>query len=576
MSSGYNYNPNPPRAWSRVQNRCTYFEEGNPYDQIYIPLTGQSVSQAEANYEEKLYYKGNILQYKANSSSLTKKQRYSQLAKGFGPNRTKVFATQTQTYTNPNTTGLLRVNYSTFPFPNQLVGKPNNISGPFQYDVQSPFDCSNNSVQDGGNLVCGTYANPCTGEIIQNNLSSATICNPSYCSDVPGRPIELCWNNKLQTFFPRQRYFMNNSGNKWPQGYKGFVSAVRPGPPYLMLDSYTSTTATLSWTNPNEKCAQITSYNIYKNNILIESVPYTSNMQPITISGLMDINNFYITSLIINIEENSTIIESNPSNFVTSYNIPFTTTGSPTINYLNNYYTLTFNTTGSITFDYNFYVDMLAIGGGGGGGGSNAQNNYRGGGGGGGGGGIGVLLNAYIEPATYSIIVGSGGSGGKKGITDDNEYGEGVLPGASGGDTKISKNNDASNYLTATGGTGGKTYYQNSLGGISGISEKSTSYTNNVFYNYNTANGGNGYKNMNSVYSNGTANISSTIKPDILKNIAFNSGGDGGSQFNNSNGNNGNTYGSGGGGGAYSLDNVKSYTGGKGGDGIVIIKFKYP
>lgn len=575
MSSGYNYDPKPPRAWSRVQNSCTYFEEGNPYDQIYMPLTGQSVSQAQANYEEKLYYKGNILQYKGNSSSLTKKQRYSQLAKGFGPNRTKVFATQTQTYTNPNTNGLLRINYSTFPFPNQLVGKPNNISGPFQYDVQSPFDCSNNSVQDGGNLVCGTYANPCTGEIIQTNPSSATICNPSYCSDVPGRPIELCWNNKLQTFFPRQRYFMNNSGNKWPQGYKGFVSAVRPGPPYLMLDSYTSTTATLSWTNPNEKCAQITSYNIYKNNILIESVPYTSNMQPITISGLTDINNFYVTSLIINIDENSTIIESNPSNFVTSYNIPFTTTGSPIINYTNNYYTLTFNSTGSITFDYNFYVDMLAIGGGGGGGGSNAQNNYRGGGGGGGGGGIGVLLNAYIEPGTYSIIVGTGGSGGKKGIYEYNDYGQGVLPGASGGETKISKNNDTSNYLTATGGTGGKTYYQNSLGGISGTS--TSSYTNNGFYNYNTANGGNGYKNMNSVYSNGTANISSTsIKPDILKNIAFNSGGDGGGQFNNSNGNNGNTFGSGGGGGAYSLDNVKSYTGGKGGDGIVIIKFKYP
>ena len=73
------YNPNPTRVWSRVQNQCTYIQPGSNYSQIYVPLSGQTVSQAQANYEEKLYYKGNILQYKANSATLTKKQRYSQL-----------------------------------------------------------------------------------------------------------------------------------------------------------------------------------------------------------------------------------------------------------------------------------------------------------------------------------------------------------------------------------------------------------------------------------------------------------------------------------------------------------------
>jgi hypothetical protein len=30
----------------------------------------------------------------------------------------------------------------------------------------------------------------------------------------------------MQTWFPRNNLTMNNSGNKWPQNYKGFVSAL--------------------------------------------------------------------------------------------------------------------------------------------------------------------------------------------------------------------------------------------------------------------------------------------------------------------------------------------------------------
>ena len=74
MSNSYVYNPTPPRVWSRVQNQCTYVDPsaGYPYTPVYIPLTGQTTSLAQANYEEKLQYKGNILQYKGNSSRLTK------------------------------------------------------------------------------------------------------------------------------------------------------------------------------------------------------------------------------------------------------------------------------------------------------------------------------------------------------------------------------------------------------------------------------------------------------------------------------------------------------------------------
>ena len=264
MSNSYNYNPRPPRVWSRVQNQCTYADaSNNVYQSVYIPLTKQTVTLAQANYEDKLLQKGNILQYKGNSSQLTKKQKYSQLAKGFGPNRTKVFATQSETYTNPNTTGLLRVNSSILPFPNDLVGQPNNISGPFQYAVPNPDGCTGFSVQDGGNLVCGTYVNPCTGAILQTGATSSVICNPASASNVPGFST-LCWDTKVQTWFPRQRYVMTNSGNKWPEGYKGFVSAVTitPEAPVLTI-GVGCCDVVLNWDNITNKCISLISSHKY-------------------------------------------------------------------------------------------------------------------------------------------------------------------------------------------------------------------------------------------------------------------------------------------------------------------------
>ena len=269
------YLPIPARVWSRVQNPCVYNLLPSNVRTAYIPLTNQTVSLARANYQEKLLYKGNILQHKKNSFPMSKKQKYTQIAKGLGPNRKKVYATQSQTYTNPNTTGLLRVNYSEIPFPNEIVGAPNNISGPYQYNVPNPFDCPTNSLQDGGNLVCGTYTNPCTGEIIESSVVSADIYNPSYCSDVPGAPIELYWNKKVQSWFPRQRYTMNNSGDKWPQGYKGLVSAVRPKPPVISLVYETDDIIEISWAVVTSDCLPISSFNVYINNTFYINIKNT-------------------------------------------------------------------------------------------------------------------------------------------------------------------------------------------------------------------------------------------------------------------------------------------------------------
>ena len=43
------YLPIPPKVWSRVQNQCTFIIPNSDYTQSFIPLTGQTVSQAQAN-----------------------------------------------------------------------------------------------------------------------------------------------------------------------------------------------------------------------------------------------------------------------------------------------------------------------------------------------------------------------------------------------------------------------------------------------------------------------------------------------------------------------------------------------
>jgi methyl-accepting chemotaxis protein len=241
------YNPFPARVWSRVQNKCTYVDEDSLYNEAYIPLTGQTLTLADAKDEMQMFYKGNILQHKGNSARLTKSQRYSQLARMAGPNRTKVFATQTTTYTNPNTSGLLRVGYSEYNFPNQISGAANNISGPFNYGTPNPNGCPETVIKEGGQLVCGTYADPCSGEIYKQEAPNSTIYNLSSASDVPGNSV-LSWNTKIQTWFPRQKYKMNNSGDKWPINYKGFIRAMQPGkpcPPIVTIQRYEVSAKTL-------------------------------------------------------------------------------------------------------------------------------------------------------------------------------------------------------------------------------------------------------------------------------------------------------------------------------------------
>ena len=247
---GPKYSPIPTREWTRFENRCIYNVVSTDY-------------RAAA-----MLKKGNILQYKKNSANYTKAQIYSKIATGMWTNRTTTWAAQSETYTNPNTASLKRVNYTNI-----------NISGPIPVPTVEPLTCSvpsNNNIPsnnnpiipsdnhpivdpvpspiipelgplinpvespiipniqpaaipaiivipDAGSLLCNISENICTGEIYK--VTKSQNCYPTSDSDVPGRIEYLCYDNSLPTYYPKTKLTYGTSGTKWPQGAKIIRSA---------------------------------------------------------------------------------------------------------------------------------------------------------------------------------------------------------------------------------------------------------------------------------------------------------------------------------------------------------------
>ena len=337
--NGQCYLPQPPRAWSRVQNSCT-FENGsdtntNANTLVQLPYSTKQVPASSLGQEIAMINKGNVLQYKINSSSLTQNQRYSKIAKGQWTNRTKTFASQsTRGYTNPNTQSLMRVGGSNV----TITGQPTDFPVTCPINIRPvnrvlPLQVSNTNnnqvlppppppppggtgnvmpmvpvpivepvvIQDFGNLVCGTKEDLCTGLLIMPiQLDN---CHPTTDSDVPGQIQDLCWNDGNPTWYPRQQYLMTNSANKWPVNAP-LLSAVKPATPVLTL-TIASGVNTLSWITTTV-CLPISSYNVYQNNLLIAN---TTNLNYNVVFNNTLVNEFYVISL-------SGTIESNPSNIV--------------------------------------------------------------------------------------------------------------------------------------------------------------------------------------------------------------------------------------------------------------------
>lgn len=312
------YLPQPPRAWSRVQNSCSLITDTDNNGLVRDPYTGQLVPATVLAERIAMLNKGNVLQYKANSSNLTKSQKYAKIAKGQWVNRNTTWATQsTRGYTNPNTTSLKRSgnvqNIAIDPITGAIIGPtiappscPNPInpvneglpsngggSDVNDPDIPPPVEPTPGSntnppiipvtplelivIQDGGSLICSVQENICTGEI-KSSLSQI-LCHPTTDSDVPGTIQDLCWNDGMQTWYPRSRYVMTNSGNKWPVNAE-LAGAIQIYAPYITSVTSNLNTVTISWTF-NASCLPASNFNIYQDGILIQTVAgniFTTNV----------------------------------------------------------------------------------------------------------------------------------------------------------------------------------------------------------------------------------------------------------------------------------------------------------
>jgi hypothetical protein len=254
---GKTYIPNPPRLWNRVQ----------------LPCSTYNLSPMQYN-EYLMKQKGNILQYKNNSSCFTKKQIYSLMAQKKWTNRNTTWATQNdQGYTNPNSKSLKRNNTT------NII-----ISGPVIIETSLPITCPyvpstqinvlpNNEqsqggegdgpnpelppvepesggggtalpftpnedvptepivVPDYGTLSCNITENPCT--LYSETKQANQFYHPTSDSNVPGKIELLYWDENTQTWYPRQQRVMNTSDNKWP-----YTSGPPTDPTYIAATSY--------------------------------------------------------------------------------------------------------------------------------------------------------------------------------------------------------------------------------------------------------------------------------------------------------------------------------------------------
>lgn len=334
------YLPIPPREWSRVQNSCSLVYDNQNTSSVRLPYSGKLVPASTLDLEYAMLNKGNVLQYKKNSSLLTKNQRYSQIAKGLWTNRNTTWATQsTRGYTNPNTQSLRRVGTvnitleglpttdpvtcpkpvtvvnETLPVTENVDPNPEVIPPPpppptinfgtviptVPNDIPEPPIV----IQDLGTMICGTQENICTGESYSQPTNQ--LCHPTSDSDVPGSIMELCWNDGTPTWFPRQRYVMTNSGNKWPVNATLF-SAIKPLPSVITSIQNVGNNVTINWSQ-NEDCIAVTEFTIFQNNVPVRSVSGTTFSTVIAV-----ISGSTYTFYIIGKNEN---VLSNPSNSVT-------------------------------------------------------------------------------------------------------------------------------------------------------------------------------------------------------------------------------------------------------------------
>jgi hypothetical protein len=269
---GPNYVISTSNPWYRRESVCTditnYISNNlNADDTIYIPILKKRVLITKLDDEFKMYKKGNTLQYAYihHTNKLTKNQIYALICQGKWSSK-KGYATQTETYTDPNNNFLKRVNYDVInattgatttepitcpninpPTPANVLptnnntpsGVPNILPPPPPTPSKNKFTLpdikpvvntpENINIPDGGNLVIGTISDICSGKSKIICDRDPFVCFPSSSSNVPrenGVDTELCYTKGSPSWFVKSRINTSSAidGNKFPINFKGLTS----------------------------------------------------------------------------------------------------------------------------------------------------------------------------------------------------------------------------------------------------------------------------------------------------------------------------------------------------------------
>jgi hypothetical protein len=205
-----NYNPNPTRIGYR-SNNCEFI-----YDNIQ-----ESIVNPEERDILQQQHKGNILQYKHNSTNYSKNIMYSKIIQGKWSNRKKCYASQSVKYTNPNIHFFARSGNTNILLNGTATNEPLTCppySNLVYYNSNQRSNPSNGVIPNGGVFVCNKQENICTG--YSKTINNPPNCFSTYCSDIPGKERFICYKKTINPYYPKPKRVMTSSGNKFPTNYK--------------------------------------------------------------------------------------------------------------------------------------------------------------------------------------------------------------------------------------------------------------------------------------------------------------------------------------------------------------------
>lgn len=231
-----------------------------------LPVVLRQIREQPFHMGTAMLAKGNVLQYRANNASMTKHQKYAQIARRHSAERRTVFASQTQTVTAPNSSMIGRIQAVITAHAASTLKRPRS-----KIRDKVTEGCFESRIPVGGILIANTHANECTGTIFNTPTQLGNYpCASSTFSGITksGDTRTLCWAQDIPTWIPKGNHSVMVVMANRNAFDADAVNVVVPIPQITGAKANAgSTTATVVWTI-NRMQAYIYSYVIYVNGVL--------------------------------------------------------------------------------------------------------------------------------------------------------------------------------------------------------------------------------------------------------------------------------------------------------------------